>query len=374
MILRIKIAIFIVSMGGFLFLGCSDSDFASGAGKLAGKDKSDSNGDDDDDDDDDDDNGSDGGEGSNGDLGDGGNQGGNGPPVITSEPVNPHKAGDPIGNPEDFDLTKWEVIQYELNDQPDANWNITPQTATQTVNADASILLSDLDVVGNKIQGTWKAIGSSDDDYMGFVFGYQDRSHYYIFDWKKATQTSSGLTAQVGMNVKVLSKNGDPTLQDLWPSAGNGTTVKGLFHNSIGWKFGVEYEFILDFAPGLIRIEVKEGATRLALIEVDDDTYKDGKFGMYNYSQDTISYEGFKKTPILGSTYIYDVEATDPDNDKLVYSLEKAPPGMTIDADSGKIRWPKADISTGEFEVTVVVSDPQGLTDVQTYTLEVKEP
>lgn len=55
------------------------------------------------------------------------------------------------------------------------------------------------------------------------------------------------------------------------------------------------------------------------------------------------------------ATYIYDVDALDPDGGPSTYSLTQAPPGMTIDADTGVIRWAVDDerinlIRNGGFE------------------------
>ena len=41
----------------------------------------------------------------------------------------------------------------------------------------------------------------------------------------------------------------------------------------------------------------------------------------------------------LGSTYVYQVIATDPDGDKLTYSLTTQPVGMTIDPNTGLVTW-----------------------------------
>ena len=40
-----------------------------------------------------------------------------------------------------------------------------------------------------------------------------------------------------------------------------------------------------------------------------------------------------------GKTYTYQVNATDPDEDILTYSLKSAPAGMAIDPKTGAIRW-----------------------------------
>ena len=43
------------------------------------------------------------------------------------------------------------------------------------------------------IDGTWRVNTTSDDDFMGFVFGEQDSNHYDPFDWKKADQNDATL-------------------------------------------------------------------------------------------------------------------------------------------------------------------------------------
>lgn len=43
---------------------------------------------------------------------------------------------------------------------------------------------------------------------------------------------------------------------------------------------------------------------------------------------------------VLRDTYEYDVDALDPDNDTLTYSLTTKPDGMTIDSTTGRIQWP----------------------------------
>lgn len=56
----------------------------------------------------------------------------------------------------------------------------------------------------------------------------------------------------------------------------------------------------------------------------------------------------------------YLVKATDPDGDQLTYQLEAAPPGMTISAETGRIRWQIPTDQRGTFHVKVVAKDGQG--------------
>ncbi|MBI4605705.1 MAG: PKD domain-containing protein, partial [Planctomycetes bacterium] len=69
--------------------------------------------------------------------------------------------------------------------------------------------------------------------------------------------------------------------------------------------------------------------------------------------------------------YSYDVEATDPDSNPLVFSLTASPAGMTIDAMTGVISWTPALADVGDHTVTVRVDDGLDESDVQTYTLTV---
>ncbi len=68
------------------------------------------------------------------------------------------------------------------------------------------------------------------------------------------------------------------------------------------------------------------------------------------------------------SLYRYDVDAIDPNGDSIMYSLIKAPVGMTIDSNTGLIEWePK---KTGTYEIEVRASDGL-LHDTQKYILSV---
>jgi len=60
------------------------------------------------------------------------------------------------------------------------------------------------------------------------------------------------------------------------------------------------------------------------------------------------------------NVYIYQIYASDPDGDELVYSLIQAPEGMVIDPKTGLIRWKTQENDSGRHAVSVKVSDGQG--------------
>lgn len=67
--------------------------------------------------------------------------------------------------------------------------------------------------------------------------------------------------------------------------------------------------------------------------------------------------------------YSYQVEAFDPDGDPIVYSLQAAPEGMSIDSSSGLISWPLQGVKRGEYKVKIVVTDAQGAESFQEYSM-----
>ncbi len=67
--------------------------------------------------------------------------------------------------------------------------------------------------------------------------------------------------------------------------------------------------------------------------------------------------------------YEYLVQAVDPDEDKITFSLELAPADMSIDPDSGLLNWPIKVENVGVYTFLVVASDPEGLKSSQEYSL-----
>ncbi len=74
---------------------------------------------------------------------------------------------------------------------------------------------------------------------------------------------------------------------------------------------------------------------------------------------------------VVGTTYHYDVDATDPDGDPLVFSLETSPDGMTINPSTGLITWLPSPDQTGSNPVVVKVTDQLGAEDTQSFLVTV---
>ena len=299
--------------------------------------------------------------------------GNNQPPHIISQPVTQFTLDPSAATPQIQDLSTWQVIDYSPieESQGASHWVLdsTKTIATQTLNADPSILLSNITLSNDTMEGTWAVNTNSDDDYIGFVFGFQDNQHFYLFDWKKADQNDPLGFAQRGMSVKVINASTPLGGRDFWPSGGNAGRVTTLFHNVIPWVSFTNYRFTLTFRAGQFNITVLQGSTVLASITLQDSTYTSGKFGFYNYSQDTVVYSGFQRTPL--QTYTYNVVATDFENDPISYLLVNGPNGMKIDPNTGVLTWAVGSGDVGPHPVTVKALEPSGLFDTQSYTLTI---
>jgi YD repeat-containing protein len=73
----------------------------------------------------------------------------------------------------------------------------------------------------------------------------------------------------------------------------------------------------------------------------------------------------------IGNLYAYPVQAIDPDGDAIAYSLTSAPVGMAIDPASGLITWIPAHGQEGVHSVTLAVSDDQGGSALQIWSIGV---
>lgn len=210
-----------------------------------------------------------------------------------------------------INLSSWSALTLDFaGGQPAGNWVLdgSNTAVTQTVNADPSFFLNNLNQTSYSMDGTWQVVNDGgDDDYMGFAFGYQNSSNFYLFDWKKGTQNYSGANANEGMSVKKFDGAGNNGLVDLslgefWNNTaatfGDMSVLATNHSSTAGWVTGKIYNFHLDFnlTPGDIHINVKDGATTLWDVSLNDTTFTAGQFGFYNYSQQTVKYAGFEQT------------------------------------------------------------------------------
>jgi RHS repeat-associated protein len=74
----------------------------------------------------------------------------------------------------------------------------------------------------------------------------------------------------------------------------------------------------------------------------------------------------------VGHLYAYDIQAHDPDGDPIAFSLDQAPPGLSINPITGTVRWVPQDDQLGPNTVTVRVTDTFGAFTTQRFTVTVR--
>lgn len=214
----------------------------------------------------------------------------------------------------DFDLRDW------TKQGPDevGDWQVASDGSevVQQLNDDPTYFVSPETVASGTITGVFEVQTTSDDDYIGFVFGYRGPTtddpfayDHLLFDWKGASQGGFGdCTSEEGFaltrirgqlseepderregNGMVLPVNwcheqaeDDPRAKVLATDWGEGR----------GWEANTEYAFALDYAPDRVRIRI-DGET---IFDVAGD-FPEGSFGFYNYSQKQVRYSGFRAGP-----------------------------------------------------------------------------
>ncbi len=207
------------------------------------------------------------------------------------------------------DLSGWSALSLSFPDgQGVGEWVLGAGSTyvDQVYNADPSFYLNNLNQTSYSMDGSFQVRTAEDDDYVGFVFGYQNSSNFYLFDWKQEGQESGAYYAAEGMTIKKMTGSTGDGLVDL--------SLAEFFENehahedmdvldqkqdsTMGWADNTVYDFHLDFNqnPGEIHVVVTEGAITLWDVTVTDSTFTSGQFGFYNYSQADVRYSGFEQT------------------------------------------------------------------------------
>ena len=272
---------------------------------------------------------------------------------------------------EDLSLTNWELVRYIFDTipvTPDAIWILEEEgkAARQLLNGKPSILLSDFIFENSRIEGTMR-VSDGDNDNIGFVFGFQNALKYYRVIWRK------GDPAEQDQGMRIQLVNLDTPIGEGEIVAFPGSSFVNLYRNFIPWAPEVDYKYVLDVSPGEFTVTVSsEPDGILDSFTLNDSTFTTGRFGFTNDSQANLLYRNLRLGTVSERTYVYDVEATDPDATALSFTLTEAPVGMTIDALSGLISWPLTADNIGQIApVTVQVEDPEGKSDTQAFTLQV---
>jgi len=191
-----------------------------------------------------------------------------------------------------IDLSTWEQKSASAS----GTWTLEEgnRTVTQSVNGNPTFYVSPDDIIDKVVQGTIQVKTTSDDDFIGFVFGFKEPAgsnsypyDFYLFDWKKSTQ-SPALEGYRLMRVNA------PTGTDLWGCAGSEVEILAETYGDIGWTANTLYTFKLIYGSSRIKILIDD---EVIFDVITDSDFQTGKFGFYNYSQAMVEYGNVQSAP-----------------------------------------------------------------------------
>jgi MYXO-CTERM domain-containing protein len=222
-------------------------------------------------------------------------------------------AGHTLAAPMPIDLSTWTKEGSPGN----GTWTVQDagNSVFQSINGDPTFFVSPDDLSDTTIEGSFGVETTGDDDYIGFVFGYQsplfaegdpvNDYRMFLFDWKQGDQNDGLGFANEGFNLSYLS--GEVTgFSPFWahesataPSA-NFEVIATDYGPDRGWADNTVYGFNLLYQSSKIEIRIDGGDFSNELIfsvTPDDvagtDSFQAGRFGFYNYSQSSVRYQGF---------------------------------------------------------------------------------
>lgn len=178
-----------------------------------------------------------------------------------------------------IDLSSWTPT-------PGGSWNVQGggTSVLQTINGEPTYFLSDTNYINTQFDGSFGVETTGDDDFIGFVFGYNNSNDFLLFDWKQGNQSYAGY-APSGFTLSKISGSG----VNYWDHTGADITVLASdYAGNNGWADNTVYNFSLDFTTTGIKI----GIDGTNIFDVSG-SFSSGKFGFYNYSQSQVRYTGF---------------------------------------------------------------------------------
>ena len=248
------------------------------------------------------------------------------------------------------DLNTWSKKGPDGN----GNWNVQEGGASvlQTNNGEATFFVSPNDFFNTTVSGSFGVETTSDDDYIGFVFGYQEPTgattdyDFLLFSWKQFAQNGDSpgfVLSRVDCMTCLTFGNYN---QD---RPATGYTI--LQENpGTGWADNVPYTFALLYTADSVRVDISGGTfgagqTVIALDAADAglESFPSGKFGFFNHSQPSVRYSGFvqNNAPVAVDDDVAATEGqpetfnvllndSDPDGDALSIESFTFPAGGTL--------------------------------------------
>ena len=153
---------------------------------------------------------------------------------------------------------------------------------------------------GTALRGNITVANDGDDDFIGFVLGYQDgeitstNADFWLIDWKQGQQDGQTPGLALSHVVGDLSNSTTPGITDsAWWQHTDPVfeKIRASTLGLTGYNDTQEYTFDLIFSEDLIQVKV-DGDVELNYTSADNggNKFTDGSFGFYNFSQSAVTY------------------------------------------------------------------------------------
>ena len=200
----------------------------------------------------------------------------------------------------DVDFNTWQQAGVTGN----GDWQIQNGGAQveQFINGNPTFYVTPNDFINVKMNGVIRSNYTSDDDYIGFVFGFAEpmgQTDYYdmwLFDWKEGLQLINGYTSEEGFalnrvlgTIPIGAQAGG--VQQTFFGHENipaFTVVDSQWGAGTGWTHNFNHQVSLIYTLSRA-IMIVDGDT----IFDHTDCFQPGRFGFYNYSQQNVVYSQF---------------------------------------------------------------------------------
>ena len=198
---------------------------------------------------------------------------------------------------ESFDLQPIEYYPGHCN--VSSTWNLTAgedgNEVWSLLNSCASVALGDIIYQDVEFTGSFSPL-DGDDDYIGFIFGYEDDGHFYIVLAPGAWASHENITNDEWRLVKVESETGKTSF-NMTQAILSGVDVEGqtqvVFRPGVkGWYQDKVYSWRVRYQPTLkyLMITVMEDQVELWTKTWQNDFPHElytGKLGLFQDSQPT---------------------------------------------------------------------------------------
>lgn len=201
------------------------------------------------------------------------------------------------------------------------NWAVENggDSVYQSINGEPTYFVSPNDFFNTTIDGSFlqdqvRNPGFNDDDFLGFVFGYNEPgdnatdASFFLLDWKQGSQSST----EEGFRLSRVNGTGTPPFgsaeSDSLPDYDVLATNTG---GTLGWVDNVPYNFSLLYQEDRIKVDITGGTGDfqagltvfdLTAAEAGLAAFPTGRFGFYNHSQAGVEYRSFTLTEAVLAT------------------------------------------------------------------------